>query len=240
MVAALLARDEKRITEARDCELQRARELRSRNDVLAALREYQSIVRGFDGLSDIEVAKLELAEVSKDKSLPKAGKDEEDAASSQARLTAGASAKMQAIAGDGLSPGDYTDLRDTILDLSHKAKAARPNDPKALVVRRALGQLVIQAYESGQRSLEQKKYEAALQYFDVAGLGSKHPEWVHYQRARAYALMSNRKYVIAELRLAVAKGLDDISALDAPEFQPYQAEPQFQALISQLKSKAQP
>ena len=58
------------------------------------------------------------------------------------------------------------------------------------MVRRALGQLVIQAYESGQRSLEQKRYDA---YFDVAGVGAKHPEWAHYQLARTYALMSNKK-----------------------------------------------
>jgi hypothetical protein len=162
------------------------------------------VVRSFGGLSDISLARSYLAELSKDKALRKAEKDEADAASYQAQLTAEASSQLQGIADRGLSPAGYTELRDTISDLSHKTKAARPNDPKALVVRRALGQLVIQAYESGQRSLEQKGY--ALQYFDVAAVGAKHPEWAHYQRARTYALMSNRKGVIGELQLQSRRG----------------------------------
>jgi dienelactone hydrolase len=240
MNAGVLARDEGRIAETMERELERARELSSRNDLLAAFRQYETVVRGFDGLSDVSPVKSQLAELSKNKALRKAEKNEADAAYDQAQLTAEASAQLQAIAGGGLSPAAYTELHDTISDLSHKAKAARPNDPKALVTRRALGQLVVQAYESAQRSMEEKKYEAALQYFDVAGAGSKHPEWAHYQRARAYALMSNQKGMFAELRLAIAQGLDDISTLDADEFHAYRTQPEFQALMSQVKAKTRP
>ena len=44
-----------------------------------------------------------------------------------------------------------------------------------LVLHRALGQLVIEAYESGQRSLEEKNYRAAVVYFDLAAAGSANP-----------------------------------------------------------------
>lgn len=44
--------------------------------------------------------------------------------------------------------------------------------------------------------------------------------------------------MLAELRLAIAGGVDDASALEADEFQPYRAQPEFEALISQLKIKA--
>jgi hypothetical protein len=90
---------------------------------------------------------------------------------------------------------------------------------KALVVRRALGQLVVEAYESGQRSLEEKNYRAAVAYFDLAAAGSANPAWAHYQRARAYAMLADRKKMLAELKLSLAGGFHETSALEAAEFQ---------------------
>ena len=138
-----------------------------------------------------------------------------------------------------LTSAAFSEVRETLSDLSRQAKRSPAVDSQALVTRRALGQLVVQAFELAQRSMEEKKYALALQYFDVAALGSKHPEWAHYHRARAYALMSDKKKMLSELRLAIAGGVEDASALETEEFQPYRAQPEFEALISQLKIKAQ-
>ena len=78
---------------------------------------------------------------------------------------------------------------------------------------------MIAAYESGQHSMESKDYRAALAYFDLAAAGSANPAFAHYQRARAYAMLGNRKGTLAELRLALAAGFHDESALSAGEFQ---------------------
>ena len=55
--------------------------------------------------------------------------------------------------------------------------------------------------------MESKDYRAALAYFDLAAAGSANPAFAHYQRARAYAMLGNKKGTLAELRLALAAGL---------------------------------
>lgn len=225
--------------ETRDRDLERAEQLQSRGELLAGFREYQSILRSFGGFSDIRAANRQVEELGKNKSLSKAEKAQGEAASRQAQLTGKASAQLEAIANGELTDTAFSEEgREAISDLSRQTKRSPTSDPNTLVVRRALSQLVVQAFELAQRSLEEKKYAPALQYFGLAGVGSKHPEWAHYHRARAYALMSDRKKMLAELRLAIAGGVDDASALEADEFQPYRAQPEFEALISQLKIKA--
>ena len=113
------------------------------------------------------------------------------------------------------------------------------------MVRRALGQLVVEAYESGQRSLDEKDYRAATVYFDLVAAGSASPAWAHYQRARAYAMLSEKKKMLAELRLSLAGGYHESSALEAAEFQRFQGQPEFQALaaewnVAAKKEKVEP
>lgn len=237
MATGNLPRDRQRIQHTFDQEIATAKQLSEKQDTLAAFRQYQSIARDFDSLTDISLAKSELEKFSKDKSLKKAEREEQDALALQTELAGDASRQIQQIASDNLGMVEYTQLRSKVADLKKQA-ASNPNDPKSLVIRRALGQLVVQSFEAGQRSMEQKKYEAALLYFDLTAAGSRYPEWSHYQRARVYALMSNNKGVIAELKLAIAGGLNDISALDSDEFQACREQPQFQALIAELKQKS--
>ena len=59
----------------------------------------------------------------------------------------------------------FNELRSSIAGLKRQAGSSGRD---SLVARRALGGLVVQAYESGQASLDQKNYSVALQYFDLA------------------------------------------------------------------------
>ena len=95
---------------------------------------------------------------------------------------------------------------------------------------------MIGAYESGQHSMESKDYRAALAYFDLAAAGSANPSFAHYQRARAYAMLGNRKGTLAELRLALAGGFHNESALSAGEFKSFQGLADFQALAAEWKA----
>ena len=104
---------------------------------------------------------------------------------------------------------------------------------KTLVVRRALGGLVIAAYESGQNSMEQKDYRAALVYFDLAAAGAANPAFAHYQRARVYAMLIEKKTMLSELRLALAGGFHEASALELSEFQPLKGLEEFKALAGE-------
>ena len=120
---------------------------------------------------------------------------------------------------------------------SSTSAASTASDRKTLVARRANAQLHAEAYEDGEDSLRRKNYQAALAYFEIALVGSKHPEWLHYQRARVFAAMANSKAVISELKLALASGLDDPGALEDMEFTSFRSLPEFQALREQLKTK---
>jgi hypothetical protein len=164
-------------------------------------------------------------------------KQEASALEQQARISEPFAEPMQAIASGDSDNVDLNALKHDLADLKKRADSA-PNsdDLKALVVRRAVGGLVIATYEAGQHSMEGKDYRAALAYFDLAAAGSANPAFAHYQRARAYAMLGDRKGTLAELRLAQAAGFHDESALSAGEFKSFQGLAEFQALAAEWKA----
>ena len=131
----------------------------------------------------------------------------------------------------------FNELRSSIADLKRQAGSSGRD---SLVARRALGGLVVQAYESGQASLDQKNYSVALQYFDLAAAGSSNPAWAYYQSARIYAITSDKKSMLSELKKCLTAGVHDASALDLDEFQRYRDVPEFKAVAEEWKRNATP
>jgi len=76
-------------------------------------------------------------------------------------------------------------------------------------------------------------------YFDLAAAGSANPAWAHYQRARAYAMLADKKNTLAELKLSLAGGFHEAASLEATEFQAFQGQPEFQALAAEWKLAAE-
>jgi hypothetical protein len=248
MAAGILPRDASRIQQTAADELAKAREFQSRNNLLAALRQFESLARDFKGLADVSSAESSVAELRNNKAVKAAEKEETSAVAQQEELTAKLSAQMQAIASHDLHNNDLhnndlhnydtdnvdvADIRSRLAELKKRTDALKSSDLRGLVVRRALGELMVEAYESGQLCMDEKNYRAALIYFDLASAGSANPAWAHYQRARAYAMLSDRKNMLTELRLSAARGFHDISALEAAEFQAFQRQPEFQALVGE-------
>jgi len=152
MSAGTMPRDPSRIQQTVVGALAKAHEFQSQNDLLAAFREYQSLVRDFRGLTDVSSAETSPAELAKNKAVKTAEKEEASALEQQARMTARLSAQMQALATSDRYKIDVADLRGSLADLRKRAADSRnSNQLKALVLRRALGQLVVEAMESGQR-----------------------------------------------------------------------------------------
>jgi dienelactone hydrolase len=241
MSRGILPRNAKRIRDSLDADLAMAREYQSKNNPLAAFRQYQFVVRDFANLADVSAAQSQLATLRKDKALKAAEKRESSDFDLQAHLTAAPSLQINAIATGDLSPVDFMKLRQKFAELKKDAARSRASKNKdKLVLQRSLGQLVVQAYEYGQRSLEAGNHSAALLYFDLVAVGSANPAWAHYQRARAYAAMSEKKNMLAELKRSLAGGFHDVSALDAAEFKAYRTQPDFQALVDEWKQKSQP
>jgi dienelactone hydrolase len=239
MAAGVLPRDAARIRQTADDESAKARDLQAKNSLLAAVRQYQSLVRDFKSLTDVSSAETFLAELAKNKEVKAEQKQEASALEQQARISDPLSSQMQAIESGENDTVDVGALKHQFEDLRKLADGTQKSgDLKALVLRRALGGLIINAYESGQHSMEQKDYRAALVYFDLVVAGAANPGFAHYQRARAYAMLVNKKGALTELRLALASDFHEASALDVGEFQALQGLGEFQALAVEWKAAA--
>jgi predicted esterase len=239
MSAGILPRDAKRIQPALADELALASRDESDHRILDAYREYQFIARDFVGLADVAQASEAVARLKSSKALKSAEKEEESDVAEQANLSATPSAQILAAASGDLSVPDLLELKREVGSLLNRAESfSDQNSRQALVARRTVGSLLVEAYESGDNALALKNYSAALACFDVAGAGSRNSAWAHYQRARVFARMSDRKGVFAELKLAGAQGFHDAAALDSADFQAFRAQPEYQKLIADWKARA--
>jgi predicted esterase len=231
MRANSLDRDPARIQQSYEAATQRASQLLSGGDVLGALRDYQFSVREFKGMTDVTAAEKMVTDLSRDKRVKSAEKEESSAVADQLRLMSGPSTQMDALAEGNMSPDEFMVLRGDMGNLQRQISSSYgKGDAQDLVQRRALSGLVIQAFEAGQSSMDQKKYDVALHFFDLVVAGSHNQGWGHYHRARAYAAMADKKHSLAELKSASEAGFQDPSALAAPEFTSVQQEPEFQEL----------
>ena len=201
------AKDPKAIQQIFQEDLERAHALDSTGNVLAAERDYESIVRDFDGLTDVTALKARASELKASKAFKVAEKQERSELDQQTRLTDRASAEIQGIATNDTDLTTYADIKRTILGLKDDlSKAPNPSESHALVLKRALGELVVQAYEAGERSMETHNYVAALAYFDLVAAGAKSPGGALFERARVYAAQGDAKKCLAELKQAQAVG----------------------------------
>ncbi|PYV54111.1 MAG: hypothetical protein DMG97_05860 [Acidobacteria bacterium] len=237
MTVGTLPRVPARIKTTLDASMSRAKELETRGDLLAAGREFKAIARNFGNLTDITTAPARVSELQKNKNFKKAEKQEAAELDQQERLEATPSAQMARLPNGEMDAMAFNELRSSIAGLKRQAGSSGRD---WLVARRALGGLVVQAYESGQASLDQKNYSVALQYFDLAAAGSAKPAWAYYQSARIYAITSDKKSMLSELKKCLTAGVHDSSALDLDEFQRYRDVPEFKAVAEEWKRNATP
>ena len=189
-------------------------------------------MRDFSGLADVGAAKAKLAELEKSKAVKAAEKREAADVEEQERIVKNPSVQMQKLATGNLDASGFSELLASLSTLKSKAQPATREN---LVLRRAQIELAMFAYESGQSCLAKKKYETALSFFHLAAAGANKPGAAYYQRARIYAIQSDKKEMLAELRLALSAGYHEPGALDGDEFRPYQLDPEFEELTAEWK-----
>lgn len=239
MRAGSLKGDNARIKGLYDAAMQRAKELLAQHDYLTAFREYQFTVRDFSGLTDIAAAQKQVKDLADDKRVKSAQKQETTVAEDQRRIMLRPAQQMQDLAAGNLSHEDFMTLRSNLAALLQQTQgSAAEKDPRLIPTRRALSGLVVEAFEGGQYAITQKKYDIALNFFDLAVSGSNNPGWGHFERARVYAITSDKKHMFIELQQASSDGYHDIAALNSPEFQPFQSDPDFQEVLRAWKAKA--
>ena len=237
--AGSLNADNARVKELFDAAMQRANRLLSQNDFLEAFREYQFTVKDFSGLTSIAAAEKEIKDLAPDKRLKNARKQETAVAEDQRRIISRPSQQMQYLAAGNLSPEDFMALRSNLAALLRQTQGkGAEKDSHLIPTRRALSGLVVEAFEGGQFAIAQKKYDIALLFFDLAVSGSDNPGWAYVQRARVYAITSDKKHMLVELKQASSDGYHDVAALNSPEFQPFQSDPDFQEILRAWAARA--
>jgi Flp pilus assembly protein TadD len=131
-------------------------------------------------------------------------------------------------------PEDVSPAIAQVRDEAKRAKSPR----EVRVCRRAVNELLVAAYENGEGRLRNGDAHAAEVYFQVAALVAPDSAGPHFELAKIYVKLGDKKKAIRELETAVNKGLKRVSLLkDSPEFAPLRDEPRFQELVSQLEGK---
>jgi len=129
-------------------------------------------------------------------------------------------------------------LEDELTNL-RKQRERETNPEKLTVLRRAVGAVFAEAYDSGFTMLDSKNYRAAATYFELATFAApKASAQMHYHAAAAYCLAGDRKQSMRVLRQAVAEGFNDRARLEADrDFDRLRSSPEFQAVLANLVPK---
>jgi hypothetical protein len=209
-----------------------------KNDAIAQLNAYRSLVSDFTGLRDVTESEKKLAVLKKSPVLKAALKNENEQIADQSALETEVSTKIQTYvngtADDTITLGN--DILHDMRRLRDQAEHSR-NDTKRLVARRALDGLWVAGIERGQQELESRHFERAEACFDLMSQVRDEP-WPVLLLAEAHAAAGNRKLAIKDLQEAVRRGLTDAGVIESNDkFQALKTDPEFLKLVEKLKQK---
>ena len=212
----------------------RADSLVQTQEVLSAFREYSQIVATYEGLLDVRGVRAKLDALGKEKSFRDALKQETADFEEQDRLTAGISAALStsssAIAAAAITESS---AEEQIRSLRERA-AHEKRQRQALVFKRALAGVFIEAMELGSDALDHKNYPLAIRCYRSATEANPQSEWAWENLAVAHANNGTSKEALSALRRARAVAPDTTRFLEwltrEPAFDRYHASPDFRDL----------
>jgi len=178
----------------------RADSLERSGDVLVAWREYTQIAATYDSLVNIEAVRSKADALGGSKAVRDAAKREHSQFEEQAKLVGDIASRLTAPPSqpDSNMQADQ-ELQDLIRGL--RGSADREKHPEnAVVYKRALGGVFIDAMEFGNALLDEKKLPAAVRAYSFATEASPDSIWAWQQLAIARALSGARREAIAALR----------------------------------------
>jgi dienelactone hydrolase len=214
-----------------------AEDAEKKNDAMAELAAYRSLVSDFSGLGDVPEAEKKLAALKKSAALKAALKKEQEQIDEQAASENEISGKLHAyISG---SAEDEATLASTIVQEMHQlddqAEHSK-NEAKRLVARRAFAGLVVEGIESGQEELESRHFGKAETCFDLMSKVSDSP-WPVLLLAETYAAEGNKKQALRELKEAMRRGVGAEAIESNDRLQILKTDPEFQKLVQAAKAK---
>jgi hypothetical protein len=236
-----LAGDPAFVSQQFESETQRAQGLEKRGDIYAAWQEYRAVASDFAGLLDVASITKHAEELSNSPALHDAEKQEKKDFDEQQRLAGPISSGMAALAEGG---GDQAEIRRQLLGqiaALRDAEEGERNEDRRRVLGRALGQVVVGAYESAEDRMRAGNALLAGIYFELASEALPKEPWPLVGLARAEAQMGHKKDALAALRRAQGKGLDAESLRgilrDNAEFARYRDDPDLLKLLEDSTTK---
>jgi hypothetical protein len=209
-----------------------------KNDLIAQVNAYRSLVSDFAGLKDVSELEKRLTTLKESRALKAALKSEQAQIDEQMALQNEISPKLHAyVNGTG---EDLTALRSEVLQAmrSLKDQATHSKDEgKRLIASRAFGGIWVEGIETGQRELESRHFDKAEAYFEVMSQAGDEP-WPALLLAETHASAGKKKQAVKDLQEAVRRGLKDADVLESDDkLQILKAEVEFQKLVESLKHK---
>jgi predicted esterase len=232
----LAPRDADFIAQQRDAEVARAKSFEQSGNLFYAWREYNQAIATFDGLTDVASLRAASASLTSQKEVRDGAKRQEHDFEEQQNLIADIATSManfRTVTSD--LAGQVSATKQKVSSL--RVSAEREKKPeKAIILRRALADVFVQAMETGSDRLDAKEVTLAKDYYLLASEANPDSPGPLRNIAIAQAMDNNRKAAIDTLRLAKSKVKDLPPFLDwlqsEPTFAPFRTDPQFRALLT--------
>jgi dienelactone hydrolase len=229
-------RDADFIAQQRDAEIALAKSFEQSGNLFYAWREYNQAIATFDGLADVAPLRAAATSLGSQKDVRDGPKRQQHDFEEQKRFIADIAGTMGDFRSDSQSLAtDFTTTKQKIANLRESA-AHEKKPEKAIVLKRAVADVFVQAMESGSDRLEAKDPVLAKDYYLLAAEAM--PDSPNPLRflAICQAMDNNRKAALESLRQAKSKVKDMPPFLDwlqsEPTFAPFRDDPAFKALLA--------
>jgi dienelactone hydrolase len=232
----LAPRDADFISQQRDTEVARAKAFEQSGNLFYAWREYNRAFATFDGLADVAPIRAAATALASQKDVREGAKRQAHDFEEQKNLIADiatAMANFRTVTSD--LAGEVSATKQKISNL-REAAAHEKKPEKAIVLRRALADVFVQAMETGSDRLDAKEVNLAKDYYLLAAEANPDVPGPLRNIAIAQAMDNNHKAAIETLRQAKLKVKDMPPFLDwlqsEPTFAPFRDDPAFKALLA--------
>ena len=237
MKANLMTGDPKFVENQFNARMTSADELWKGQRWVDAYKAYSSVVRDFQGLSDVTAALQQVEKLKKSADLKKESRSEEESFQRQLR-------EAGEIRAAWLKAPDPDQARlprhEAMVRLGEwrKKKEAETNSADRRLARRIISHLLVESIESAQANLRSGDYNSALTNYELAHEADPKNANLVYEIARVYALKKQKKSALESLEEAIGLGFKDVARLKSDEaFASLSDEPRYQKLIATMSDQ---
>jgi tetratricopeptide (TPR) repeat protein len=224
------------IAKQREAEIARAKSLEQSGNLFYAWREYSQAIATFDGLTDVAPLRVAATSLSTQKDVREGPKRQAREFEEQQNLIADIAAAMANFRTVTVDLANEVSATKQKIANLREAAAHERKPEKAIVLRRALADVFVQAMETASDRLDAKEVTLAKDYYLLAAEANPDSPAPLRNIAVAQAMDNNRKAAIDALRQAKSKVKDMPPFLEwlqsEPTFAPFRNDPQFRALLA--------